>query len=115
MSYRQMPVDDVLKACETYLEVRNQHLSRLREELIRELMEPRRFLGFTFGGKTFEQAESAAKRDRDSEYFYARIAGCGAAQEIERLVSLCQLRQATGVGMIDISAYHAHLLREFFG
>ena len=112
MSYSEIPAEVVLKACEGYLENRERHIRKVKEDHIQREMQPWRFLGFTFGGKTREDAIRSLENQQWGEYTMIEIQGGRWAYQVEELRALCQV---PGTKTVKLSAEDAHLLRRYFG
>ena len=112
MSHSEIPVDVVLKACNGYLENRDRHIRKVKEEHIQSAMRPWRFLGLTFGGRTREEAIRYLEQQQWSEYSMIEIQGGRWAYQVEELRALCQV---PGTKTVKLSAEDAHLLRRYFG
>lgn len=112
MSYSEIPADKVLKACEGYLENRDRHIRKVKEEHIQSAMRPWRFLGMTFGGRDREAAIKYLEQQQWSEYHMIEIQGGRWARQVEELRALCQV---PGTKTVKLSAEDAHLLRRYFG
>lgn len=111
MSHSEINADIVLRACEAYMENRNRHILKVKEELIASEMQPWRFLWFKGRGKTREQAIENLENQRWSEYGMIEIQGGYWARKVEELMSLCR---APGVKTVKLSAEDAGLLAGFF-
>lgn len=111
MSHSEVDAGVVLRACEAYLENRDRHIRRVKEELIADLQQPWRFLWFKGRGKTREKAIESLENQRWSEYGMIEIQGGRWAYQVKELMSLCP---APGVKTVKLSSEDARLLERFF-
>lgn len=111
MSHSEVNADIVLRACEAYLENRDRHIRKVKEELIASEMQPKRFLWWTFPGKSREDAIRSLENQKWSEYGMIEIQGGRWAYQVKELMSLCRV---PGVKTVKLSAEDARLLERFF-
>ena len=112
MSYSEVDAKVVLKACQDYLDNRQRHIRKVKEDLIAQEMQPRKFLWWTFKGKTREEAIKELENRRWSEYSMIEIQGGRWAYKAKELMALCQV---PGASTVRLTSEDAYLLRDYFG
>lgn len=111
MTHSEIPVDVVLKACDAYLENRERHIAKVKEECIQREMLPWKIFGITFRGKTREEAIKELE-GRHGEFTMIEIEGGFWARKVREVRALCQV---PGAQTVKLSSEDAHTLRRFFG
>lgn len=111
MSYSEIPVEIVERACLAYLDCRRKFILKEQEKEIEKAMRPCSLFGIKFGGKTREQAIKDLKSDVFNKYNLVTFQGGYHMAAINQLAALCTV---PGIKTVKLSSEDAFRLKEFF-